>query len=167
MQTSTTGKISIKNIPEAAVIEAEVEDLSQSEINHAFRLASRYIALAKSQVRYPVVLIFPEWHPSPETPKPSRIYLRMVLSSFTNLPDPKEKGLRLTSLPASAVVALSRRGAYDNEEWLEDVKTLQKHLAEINLPSAGYPRRMLFHNPDITPSFWRLSEVQIPIPTLN
>jgi hypothetical protein len=167
VETSSTGKIAIKNIPETPVIEAEVKDLSPSEVSRAFRLASRYVALAKCQVRYPVVLIFPDWHPSAEIPRPKLIYLQMALSSYTHLPDPKEKGLRLTSLPASTVVALSKRGAYDSEDWLGDIAELQRHLAEINLPSAGYPRRMLYHNTDITPAFWRLSEVQIPIPTLN
>lgn len=167
VQTSPTGKIVIKNISETPVIEAEVKDLSESEIQKSFRLASRYLALAKAPIRYPIILIFPGWNPSPESPKPKKIYLQMVLSSYTTLPDPKEKGLRLSTLSGGSVLAVSRRGDYNSEEWLQDLQLLIQHLGEINLPSVGHPQRMLFHNTTLTLPFWRLSEVQISIPTLN
>ncbi len=167
IQTSPTGKIVIKNIQETPVIEAEVIDLSENEIQKSFRLTSRYLALAKAPIRYPIILTFPGWIPSSENPKPTKIYLQMILSSYATLPDPKEKGLRLSTLNGGSVLAISRRGTYHSEDWLNDLQLLMKHLNEISLPSAGHPQRMLFHNTDLTPAFWRLSEIQIPIPTLN
>lgn len=165
--TSSTGKIIIKNIPESPVIEAEVKDLSESEIQKSFRLASRYLALAKAPIRYPIILIFPDWIPSTETPKPEKIYLQMVLSGYATLPDPKEKGLRLSTLKGGSVLAIARRGNYSSEDWLQDLQLLKTHLKDIDLPASGHPQRMFYHNIDLTPTFWRLSEIQIPIPTLN
>lgn len=167
LNSSPTGKISIKNLSEIPVIEAEVADLSQKEISRAFRLASRYVTISKSPLRYPIILTFPQWSPTPETPRPPKIFLQMVLNSFQNLPEPTEKGLKISSLTAGTVSALAIRGAYDSEEWLQSLQTLMTHLHQVQVPPSGTILRMLYHNPDVTPSFWRLSEVLVPIPTLQ
>lgn len=167
LNSSPTGIISIKNIPETPVIEAVVNDLSQTELDRAIRLASRYVATAKSSIRYPLILVFPQWYPGPNQQKPSQIYLQMVLNSYNVLPEPTEKGLRLNTLSAGTAAALSRRGDYTSDVWLDSLNKILTHLKEVQVPPSGNLMRLLYHNSDITPSFWRLSEVLVPIPTLQ
>ncbi len=70
----------------------------------------------------------------------------------------------MTDQPALTVVCYSQYGSYTLENFKKGLNEVQAYLKKANLVQSGPPRILYYNNPAWIPSWWMLSEIQVPIP---
>lgn len=158
-----TGKVVVRTIPGYPAIEAEVEGNIEKDWERGFRQGARYVASISNELRWPVVVTYPDWANQPPQPK-ARMLVHLILNTQKDFPFPKEKGLAMTDQPTTTVACYAQHGAYTLENFNKALAEIQAYLKTKNLTQSGPPRILYYSNPDWTPSFMRLAEIQVPVP---
>lgn len=158
-----TGKVVVRNIPAYPAIEAEVEGSVTKDWERGFRQGARYVASIENELRWPIVVTYPDWVNQPPQPK-ARMLVHLILNTQKDFAFPKEKGLAMTDQPSLTVACYSQRGAYTLENFEKGLNEIQAYLKKNNLTQSGPPRVLYYSNPSWLPSFLLLEEVQVPVP---
>ena len=156
------GKIVVRTIPGYPAIEAEIEGSVEKDWERGFRQGARYVASIENELRWPIVVTFPDWLNQPPQPK-ARMLVHLILNTQRDFAFPKEKGLAMTDQPTVNVACYALRGAYTLENFKKGLTEIQTYLKQNNLTQNGPPRVLYYSNPAWMPSFWLLQEVQVPI----
>lgn len=156
------GKVVIRTIPGYPAIEAEVEGDVEKDWERGFRQDARYVASVENELRWPVVVTYPDWVNQSPQPK-ARMLVHLILNAQKDFPLPKDKGLAMTDQPLMTVACYSLRGAYTLANFEKGLNEIQDYLKKNNVPQNGPPRVLYFHNPAWWPSFFMLQEIQVPV----
>jgi hypothetical protein len=160
------GKVVVRTIPGYPAIEAEIEGNVEKEWDRGFRQCARYVASINNELRWPVVVVYPDWVAQPPEPK-ARMLVHLILNEQKDFALPKEKGLAMTDQPQQTVVCYSQYGAFTLENFKKGLAEVQNYMKKNNLVQSGPPRILYFTNPAWIPRWWMLSEIQIPIPNVT
>jgi hypothetical protein len=158
-----TGVVAVKVVPATSVIEAEVAGPAETVWEKAFRQNARYVAAADLSLWYPLIVVYPDWDTTPGQMQ-QRLLVQSILSPPSRFPEPREKGLRIVETPALTVAAYAYRGPYTLDRFQTALAAIHAHLKAKNIPAVGPPRHLYYSNVDWSLKWWRLSEVQVPIP---
>lgn len=159
-----TGKVVVRTIPNYPAIESEVSGSVEKDWNRGYRQCARYVASIDNELRWPVVVTYPDWKEQ-EPQEKTRMLVHLILNTQKEFGLPKEKGLAMTDQPAITVACYSMHGAYTLENFKKGLAEIQTHLKNHNIPAAGPPRVLYYNNPAWVPSWFLLQEVQVPVPT--
>lgn len=157
------GKVVIRTIPAYPAIEAEVDGLVEKDWKRGYRQGARYVASIDNELRWPVVVTYPDWLTQTPSDK-TRMLVHLILDEQKDFPLPKEKGLAMTDQPAVTVACYSKRGAYSLDNFKASLAEIQSYLKANNIPQSGPPRVLYYNNPDWLPAWLLLEEVQVPVP---
>lgn len=160
------GKVVVRTIPGYPAIESEVEGSVEKDWERGFRQGARYVASVENELRWPVVVTYPEWvnqSPQPNT----RMLVHLILNVQRDFPLPKDKGLAMTDQPMISVACFSLRGAYTLANFEKGLNEIQAFLKKNHIPQNGPPRVLYYNNPAWLPSFMLLQEVQVPVPNTS
>ncbi len=87
------GKVVVRTIPAYPAIEAEVEGSVEKEWDKGFRQDARYVASINNELRWPVVVTYPDW--INQAPQPTtRMLIHLILTSKRNSRFPRKKDSR-------------------------------------------------------------------------
>ena len=120
-------------------------------------------AAADFSLLYPLIVVYPDWEANPGQAA-QRLLVQSILSPQPRFPEPREKGLRIVEIPALTVAAYAYRGPYTLDRFQKALTAIHSYLKAKNIPATGPPRHLYYSNVDWSLGWWRLSEVQVPIP---
>lgn len=156
-------KVTIRARPNFPAVETELTGAVGTDWEKGFRKCARYTAYAQQEVRWPIIVVYPEWEgKDPEAE--AKMQVRLILDPDGSFPVPKQKGLATMEIPATSVASYAYRGDYSAENVKTALAKVRAFLKANNIPEMGPPEHLYHSNPHWTPSWWLVSEVQIPIP---
>jgi effector-binding domain-containing protein len=158
---SELNQISVKTIPAYTAIEAEVSGNPETAWESGFRQDTRYLARINSPFSYPILISYPE--EGNANSSQTATLVQLIVSAENQISVPKEKGLQIVQVPSTAVACYAYRGAYTSENYKLYLGKILAHLKEEGISQAGPPRHLLYSNTSWIPSWWRVSEIQVPI----
>jgi len=159
-------EVNIRTIPEFKVIETDTTGSLDTAWNKGFRLGARYAALAHSGLNTPTIITFPDWDKNPVVEGANlHVLVQCLLDPLPDLPKVHDAGATLEQIPSMTVACYAHRGAYSPANFLLGLKKIQDHLKAQNIPAVGPPRYLYYSDTTWTPSWWRVGEVQVPIPS--
>jgi hypothetical protein len=159
-------EVSIRTIPEFTVIETDTTGSLDTAWTKGFRLGARYAALAHSGLNTPTIIIFPDWDKNPAVEGTQlHVLVQCLIDPLPNLPKVHDPGAALEQMPPMTVACYAHRGVYSPANFLLSLKKIQEHLKARNIPAMGPPRYLYYSDTTWTPSWWRVGEVQVPIPS--
>lgn len=159
-------EVSIRTIPAFTVIETDATESIGAAWTKGFRLGARYAALAHSGLNTPTIVTFPDWEKNP-TAEGASIHVRVqcLLDPLPDFPRVRDHGATLQQMPSMTVACYARRGAYSPVSFELGLKKIRDYLKAKRIPDVGAPRYLYYSNSTWMPSWWRVSEAQVPIPS--
>lgn len=159
-------EVSIRNLPAFTVIETDATGSLDAAWTKGFRLGARYAALAHSGLNTPTIITFPDWEKNPTAEGTNlHVLVQCLLDSLPDLPKVRDRSATVQSMPGMTVACYAHRGAYSPTAFMFGLKKIQDHLKTQGIPIVGPPRYLYYSNSDWMPSWWRVGEVQVPIPS--
>lgn len=160
---SDIGQVMVKSIPGYTAIESEIHGDPISSWEKGYREDARYIVAVGSELTYPIIVTYPEWDSSKDKTK-MKLLVHMALSPNLNLIDPKQSDSRVIDVPPMNVASYAYRGAYSLENFQRGLDAINDFLKKKGIPAAGPPRHLFYSNISWTPNWFRVGEVEVPIP---
>jgi hypothetical protein len=160
--------VAVRELPAYTAIESEVLGPVETIWEKAYRQDARYVAAVHGQPGWPVVVIYPDWETKPPE-KSARLLVQLVLNTEIN-PDKLDThtiGMKITAMPSATVVSCAYRGTYTLENFKAALARIEAYIQEKELKPIGPPRHLYFSNTAWTPSFMRVSEVEVPVAAGN
>lgn len=158
-------EVSIRTLPAFTVIETDTTASIDAAWNKGFRVGARYSALAHSGLNTPGILTFPDWEKSPVAEGTNvHILVQLLIDPLPDLPKVHDPDAALRQMPPMTVACYALHGAYSPASFMLGLKKIQDHLKAQGIPAVGPPRYLYYSvTAAWTPSWWRVSEVQVPI----
>jgi len=159
-------EVSVRNLPAFTVIETDTTGSLDASWIKGFRLGARYAALAHSGLNTPTMITFPDWEKSPTAEGTTlHVLVQCLIDPLPDLPRVRDRSATVQAMPAMTVACYAHRGVYSPASFMSGLKTIQEHLKARGIPIVGPPRYLYYSNSAWMPSWWRVSEVQVPIPS--
>lgn len=159
-------EVSIRTLPAFTVIEADETESLGAAWTRGFRLGARYSALAHSGLNTPTIMIFPDWEKNPTAEGASvHVLVQCLLDPLPDFPRVRDNGATVRQMPSVTVACYAQRGTYSPLSFELGLKKIRDYLKAKSIPGVGAPRYLYYSNSTWMPSWWRVSEAQVPIPS--
>jgi len=157
-------EVSIRTLPAFTVIETDTTGSLDTAWAKGFRLGARYAAFAHSGLNTPTLITFPDWDKNPVAEGPRlHLLVQLLLDPLPDLPKARDPEAAVEPMPSMTVACYAHRGDYSPANFLSGLKKIQEHLKTQGIRVLGPPRYLYYSDTNWVPSWWRVSEVQVPI----
>lgn len=163
MKPGTLDEVEIRVLQGYPAAESVYEANVEEDWHAGFRKAARYVKAAGDEIRYPIIVNYPDWEKAePESPTTLKVHL--IMDPSGRFPMPREKDIGVVEVPEATVAGYAFQGAYTFENQRDALKKIRAFLQEEKIPAIGPPRVVYYSNVDWTMPMFLISEVQVPIP---
>lgn len=163
MQPGTFDEVSIRVLAGYPAAESAYRGQVEEQWHAGFRKAARYVKASGDEIRYPVIVNYPEWEKKPPA-NPTLLQVHLMMDPAGRFPMPREKDIGVVEVPESTVASYAFQGAYNFENQKKALEEIRAFLKQRNIPAIGPPRAVYYSNVDWNLPMFLVSEVQVPIP---
>lgn len=159
-------EVSIRTTPAFTVIETDTIGSLDTAWTKGFHVGARYTALANAGLNTPTIMTFPDWEKTPSA-EGSRVHVlvQCLLQPMPDYPRVRDHDGELRKMTSMTVACYAQQGAYSAASFQAGLKKIQDYLKARSIPSVGPPRYLYYSDSNWMPSWWRVGEVQVPIPS--
>lgn len=163
MKPGTFDEVGIRVLQGYPAAESAYEANVEDDWHAGFRKAARYVKAAGDEIRYPIIVNYPDWEKGEPT-SPTTLQVHLIMDPSGRFPMPREKDIGVVEVPETTVASYAFQGAYTFENQRQALEKIRAFMKEEKIPAIGPPRVVYYSNVDWTMPMFLISEVQVPIP---